>query len=248
VTQKGFRYRRPGYAYTGFFDLPFTAWDVDAEPDRQLNVCWVEWTGSGQADTTWLPNDAWHGGREYVMIMATDYDPTGTMYNDLNYGLAEKVLYALWLIRPDVTKPIPDGSKIVFVKSTPSTDEDFFTFSTTEPTYDAGRAKSALADVKVVPNPYFAHSSYELNQFSHVVKFSNLPEKCTVRIFNLAGDLVKTLEKNSADTSILEWNLFNEANLPVASGFYVYHVDAPGVGTTFGKMAVFLEKERLNTF
>jgi hypothetical protein len=29
---------------------------------------------------------------------------------------------------------------------------------------------------------------------------------------------------------------------------YVYHVDAPGVGTTFGRMVVFMERERLNNF
>jgi len=248
VGQKGYRYVRPDYWYSGFYDLPFTAWDVDAEPERQLNVCWVEWTGSGIADTTWLPNDAWHGGREYVFIMNSDYDPAGTDYDDLKYGLNADVLYGLWLLRPDTSVPIPEGSKIVFVKSTPSTDADFFTFSTTAPAYDADQAKSALDAIKVVPNPYFAHSSYELNQFTHVVKFNNLPEKCTIRIFNLAGDLVKTLEKNTADTSIMEWNLFNEADLPIASGFYVYHVDAPGIGTTFGKMAIFMEKERLNTF
>jgi hypothetical protein len=40
----------------------------------------------------------------------------------------------------------------------------------------------------------------------------------------------------------------NENDLPVASGVYVYHVDVPGVGSTFGRLVVFMEKERLNTF
>jgi hypothetical protein len=75
-----------------------------------------------------------------------------------------------------------------------------------------------------------------------------LPRTCTVRIFNLAGDLVRTLEKTDETTSILEWNLLNEKEIPVASGFYIYHVDAPGIGSVYGKMAIFLEKERLNTF
>jgi len=29
---------------------------------------------------------------------------------------------------------------------------------------------------------------------------------------------------------------------------YICHIDAPGVGTTIKKIAVFMEKERLNNF
>jgi hypothetical protein len=37
-------------------------------------------------------------------------------------------------------------------------------------------------------------------------------------------------------------------HLPVASGIYLYQVEAPGIGEFFGKMAIFVEKEQLNTF
>ena len=70
---------------------------------------------------------------------------------------------------------------------------------------DAG--KRALDRIKTVPNPYFNRSLYEQNQFERRVKFINLPGRCTVRIFNLAGDLIRTLEKTDATTSILEWDL-----------------------------------------
>ena len=59
---------------------------------------------------------------------------------------------------------------------------------------------------------------------------------------------MKTIEKTDRSTSIAEWDLFNESEIPVASGFYIWHVDAPGIGAKYGKFAVFLEKERLNTF
>ena len=119
---------------------------------------------------------------------------------------------------------------------------------TEDPSFSTEKAKGKLDKIRVVPNPYFAKSTYELNQFDHVIKFSNLPRTCTIRIFNLAGDLVKTIEKTDQTTSIAEWNLFNESEIPVASGFYIWHVDAPGIGAKYGKFAVFLEKERLNTF
>jgi hypothetical protein len=99
-----------------------------------------------------------------------------------------------------------------------------------------------------VPNPYYNRSRYELNQFARVVRFMNMPEVATVRIFNLAGNLVRTLQKNDLTTSILNWDLLTDSQLPIASGVYIYHVEAPGIGSTFGRMVVFMEKERLNNF
>ena len=39
----------------------------------------------------------------------------------------------------------------------------------------------------------------------------------------------------------MNWDLQTEKQLPVASGVYIYHVDARGVGSTFGRMVVFME-------
>jgi len=96
--------------------------------------------------------------------------------------------------------------------------------------------------------PYFGHSSYEVTQFNRVVKFINLPEKCKIRIFNLAGVLIRTLEKDDPSTSIITWDLLTENHLSPASGIYIYHIEAEGIGETIGKMAIFIEKERLNVF
>jgi hypothetical protein len=101
--------------------------------------------------------------------------------------------------------------------------------------------------VRAVPNPYFAHSQYELNRFNRVLKFTHLPARCTIRLFDLAGDLVRTIEKND-NTSQATWDLNTDHGLPIGSGVYIFHIDAPGVGTTTGKVAVFMEKERLNNF
>jgi hypothetical protein len=98
-----------------------------------------------------------------------------------------------------------------------------------------------------VPNPYFAHSTYELNRFNRQLKFTHLPVQCTIRIFNLAGDLVRTIQKND-NTSQATWDLNTTNGLPIGSGIYLFHVEAPGAGTYIGKVAVFMEKERLNNF
>ena len=89
--QKAFMYQTfSPAAYEGFFNLPFTAWDVDdpANP-RQLNVVvrdrdqnhqWDLHNLTDPADPL-LPNN---GDQQfnYTWILNTNYDPTGTKYGD----------------------------------------------------------------------------------------------------------------------------------------------------------------------
>ena len=41
--------------------------------------------------------------------------------------------------------------------------------------------------------------------------------------------LIRKLTKDSPITS-LDWDLKNQAGIPIASGLYIVHVDVPGVG------------------
>jgi len=158
-------------------------------------------------------------------------------------------LYALWALKRAATDVIDDGDKLTFTWAVPSTPNDSYTFNTASLVRsNTGLASSKLDKIRVVPNPYYNHSRYELNQFNRIVRFMNLPETCTIRIFNLAGDLVRTLQKTDITSSALAWDLLTENGLPVGSGVYVYHIDAGSVGTTFGRMVVFMERERLNNF
>ena len=47
---------------------------------------------------------------------------------------------------------------------------------------------------------------------------------------------------------MLTWDAETFNQLPVGSGIYIFHIDAPGVGSTTGRLVVFMEKERLNEF
>lgn len=94
---------------------------------------------------------------------------------------------------------------------------------------DQDVAVNALDLINVVPNPYYAYSAYERNQLDNRVKITNLPEKCTVKIFTLNGTLIRTYKKDDPKTS-LDWDLKNQAGIPIASGLYIMHVDVPGVG------------------
>lgn len=90
-------------------------------------------------------------------------------------------------------------------------------------------AVSALDLINVVPNPYYAYSGYETDQLDHRIKITNLPEKCTIKVFTLNGVLVRTFKKDDPKTS-LDWDLNNQKGIPIASGMYIIHVDVPDVG------------------
>jgi len=88
---------------------------------------------------------------------------------------------------------------------------------------DPAKTQSDLDLITVVPNPYYAYSSYEANALTNKVKITNLPNNCVVTIYNIAGTKIRQFKKDNQDPS-LEWDLTNFANTPVASGFYLIHV------------------------
>jgi flagellar hook assembly protein FlgD len=88
---------------------------------------------------------------------------------------------------------------------------------------------SVLDCINVVPNPYYAFSSYEQNKLDNRVKITNLPEQCVVSIYDMNGTLVRQYDKADPITS-LDWDLKNFKNIPIASGTYIIHIDVPGVG------------------
>jgi hypothetical protein len=252
-----------GYSYGGLKQAPFQAWDVDN--NIQLEVGYVERrvtddngvpAASGQPatyDGIWMPDGTSLGGREYLAISALPF--TGAETPDLAQDEAilgpasgdPRWLYDAWLFRSGNVKA---GDKfVIMVGDRPATPNDTLVFTTSKAVSgDPTLQRANLNRIRAVPNPYYAHSAYELSSLNRVMKFVNMPEQATVRIYNLAGELIRTLRKTDAASSILEWDLLTENRLPVASGVYVYHVDVKGAGQTFGKLVVFVEKERLSNF
>ncbi len=90
-------------------------------------------------------------------------------------------------------------------------------------------AVEALDIINIVPNPYYAFSGYELSRLDNRVKFINLPQTCTISIYNTSGTLVRKFRKDN-DLTYLDWDLKNLHNVPIAGGVYICHIDVPGVG------------------
>ena len=108
-------------------------------------------------------------------------------------------------------------------------------------------AKDALELIRAVPNPYYGYSSYENSQLDNRIKITNLPNKAMISIFSISGTLIRTLEKDDA-MSYVDWDLKNDYGIPIASGLYIIHVDAPEVGEKVIKWFGALRPIDLDTF
>ena len=88
---------------------------------------------------------------------------------------------------------------------------------------DVTTARKEVDRINVFPNPYYGMNRYEVSRLQRFVTFNHLPRIATIRIFNLAGILVKTIRKDD-DTQFASWDLNNENGLPVAGGMYLAHL------------------------
>ena len=127
--------------------------------------------------------------------------------------------------------------------------EDSFTFTAPENSSGANIVQEDVKKINVFPNPYYGYQYREVSRDNHYVTFSHLPDKATLRIFDLSGVLVKTIEHVASSGQFDFWNLQNENGYPVASGIYIVYIDMPDVGTTkILKLAVIQEQQILRVY
>lgn len=131
--------------------------------------------------------------------------------------------------------------------------QPLYQFSTTNlsdvrETKEAG--KTALDMVSITPNPYYAYAGYEDpgNQLDTKVKIINLPTKCVVSIYTQGGFLVRRIKKDDNSRTYLDWNLKNDVNVPIASGVYLIHIYADGIGERVIKWFGIMRPADFDTF
>lgn len=122
---------------------------------------------------------------------------------------------------------------------------DTFRFTVKGRAFDPGKAKTDLANVYVVPNPYRVAATWEpkspfrFGRGERRIYFNNLPKDCTIRIYTIRGYLVDTIEHHGDAANGSEpWDLVSKDGQDIAYGVYVYHVEAPGIGEHISKFAV----------
>lgn len=124
-----------------------------------------------------------------------------------------------------------------------------YTFNT-ESVYNnvnAETGKKAVNLINIVPNPYYATSEYESSPVENKVKITNLPPKATVSIYTLSGTLVRRIKKDDLLT-FADWDLKNDNKVPIASGFYIIHVDCGDLGEKILKWYGVMRQLDLDTY
>jgi ligand-binding sensor domain-containing protein len=94
--------------------------------------------------------------------------------------------------------------------------------------YESGIGAPAeeLTEVVPYPNPFI------IEKGSEILTFDRLPYEATVRLFTVAGGLVREIKSGS------QWNGRNEGGELVASGIYLFHVQGASGESAVGKIAV----------
>ena len=100
-------------------------------------------------------------------------------------------------------------------------------------------AAGTISDVFAYPNPYKPGSTGVFGEsvYGEGIVFESLPAGSKVKIFSLAGGLVRELTDSDGDGRCL-WDARNADGARAASGTYVYLVTSPAGGKKSGRVAI----------
>lgn len=206
-------------------EVRFQIWNVTEQ--QQMDILLFDNDGNGELS---------HGDE----IRAIDYIPAAkgtwsfTVKTDSTVAFAqpaEGTRFNIWVSKPFGSYGLPDHFQITVDKPTTVTE-------------DVG---NPLDKIAVVPNPYIATSGFETppeqvftyGRGERRVDFIYLPQACTIRIYTMAGEHVRTL--NHAGTifdGTEKWNLLNSEGHDIAPGIYIYHVESKAGNEKIGRLAI----------
>ena len=247
-----------GYAFQDYRkSVPFAAFDIEVNPPRRLEIGFLENNvpGGDVNGRYWPPynaaadNGASDGPREWFWIFDKAYSETPDPA--LQVDILSNYTPVMWFGTPARRAEVAwsDGDQFLIQANHINTPADVFTFNAPAVTNDATVAKEDVSLINVFPNPYYGVNTEELNKYQRFVTFSHLPAEADIKIFNLAGVMVRRIQKSS--TSQFErWDLNNDSGLPVGSGLYIVHITMPGLGgaTKILKVAIVQEQQILDRF
>ena len=165
--------------------------------------------------------------------------------------LTDDSLHASWQVSfssgatYDTLQAAPGDTLNLFLNR-PYLSNDIFEFKTIADRVDKEMAKEQLDRIRVVPNPYIVANSWEpMNPYTNgrgprELHFTHLPSKCTIKIFNVRGQLIKEIIRDApsiADGTEI-WDMQSKDLLDISYGIYIYHIDAGEIGEKIGRFAV----------
>ncbi len=205
--------------------VPFQVWNVTE--NKKQNILVLDQNADG----------AWNSGENIFIV-------TGESIADF-----KPVIWTITLTAPSdpsVTSIPPEAGDVAFISTfKPFTSKDTYTITTKGISEKKNIDNSALENIAVVPNPYIVNSTFEQRglftggKLVRKLEFIHLPPKCKIRIFDLRGRLIDTINHEaSLDDGSAFWDLQTDDNDLVAYGIYLYHIQAPGIGEKIGRFAI----------
>ena len=256
-TQMAYVYDRgTDYAYVGYNTFPGTAWDVDASPERQINIAYTRQSAKG-ANLDWdIDDDPLGANRHYSSVLASDYSgttpdtayTTGTKSNWSGSNVDHMWSFIPGMSSGDTWRDL-QGETVYLNYVHPMGPGWQYEFSTTAPTLEDTLID--LDDIKVVPNPYYVYAEWDNSNNRRKIQFTNVPENSEIQIYTLSGELVAILDHhgdatataggkgyNSNRIGTVEWNIWTYEFTEAAYGLYIYVVKTDGGQTKVGKFAI----------
>ena len=230
---------RAYWAYQRGYDIPDPLPSPDLTVESGPNVIYLKWqdmSGEGDPDTG-VPdldhyniyrkrgaftmdtyNELNSDGTHLVWEKIAEVSKDVTTYEDHDVVRGEPYHYAVTAVDDGTqnTDGLFPGQPLESSKYNNRSEIAAYAFQPGEPTSNK---------VRIVPNPYITKAGdYNFTEAGDMMLFVNLPPYCTLRIFTVAGDLIKTIDhvSGSADES---WDLVTESNQLIASGVYILRVD-----------------------
>jgi hypothetical protein len=213
---------RPGYEYV---KANFQVWETTrGYPEKQLPFILIENIAN---DSLWNPG-------ERIVI--------------LKDSVVNSYAWEVTFYEPEdgLTSVPPIGGDIYSIYTTRNFTDDIFSFSTTASKEESSVEEENMDEIYVVPNPYVVSSNIEpldlqnpRDRGQRRVYFANLPSNCTINIYTMAGELVRSLKHNSSiEDGIEYWDLTTSDNFPVSFGMYIFHVKSETGNESTGRFAI----------
>jgi hypothetical protein len=167
-------------------------------------------------------------GNPYVVISVSGTSITAdTVYNlgSITFnGITGKISF------PGNTPPaVGNKYSVEVIKPVELDIRDKYLFDIKGSTINVDKIKNEMNRIRVVPNPYVASSLFE-PEFGELrkeplrqIQFINLPPECTIHIFTVDANLIKTINHSSTSGTAV-WDLRADGGREVAPGVYIYIV------------------------
>lgn len=236
------------FSDTGSYDMrgskaPFEVWNIDrGEPVRFLYI--------GDSASIYPPGGV--GTHAVIAIFDSLMVYDSSIVNDTLVIDTTEISWRLTVTAPSDSNFVHPGIGDIYLIDFQviTTIRDEFTITTSS---ERKKAIYSLADVRVVPNPFFVSAVWDgPTRFDRKLYFQGLPSRCTIRIFNAAGLLIRTIKHDETVATHFRpegmgheepmgahaWDLKTTGGFEVVSGLYIFQITTPDGQEKIGKFAV----------